>query len=108
MAISVADELAFLDSLNQQEEQARCDVEMDAGVAQDAPGDSEPGIKLEDDAEQLDAAARGAAIAKAVDPSAELDLLDSLAKEAGIGTKAENDSKGEFGLFCHAMVTTTC
>lgn len=101
MGVGFADELAFLDSLDQQEAQAN-----GALNTKDAPKD--PGKDADQascEAEKTEIASRGATIAQAVDPTAELDLLDSLAKEAGIEIKEEVKPDGDSRLQACCIVT---
>lgn len=99
MGVGFADELAFLESLDQQESNGALQCKE---AATEATKDAHDAIN---NLEKSDNASRGAAIAKAVDPTAELDLLDSLAKEAGIEIKAESkpggNAPGDSSVSCH-------
>jgi len=103
MGVGFADELAFLDSLDQQESQAHGALDSKDALKGTGTDANEASCV----AEKWEIASRGAAIAQAVDPTAELDLLDSLAKEAGIDIKEETKHDGD-SRFEACLTVVTC
>lgn len=79
--------MACLERLDRQEAQTHGDVDTKQNTGEPSLAQNQAADVICNQA----MASRGEAIASVVDPTAELDLLDSLAKEAGIDIEAKDE-----------------